>query len=141
MHLTDCPCNEWTIKGVRGHLQVTHARRRWGLSGLGWGAGSRKARTAHTVARSCCADSPRTRRRSRCRSSCTRPGQSGRTWRAGYTRTLRQDGGQQDLKVDSASAELLRLFGPVLTLAGVGVSPLCRSPRQIVVEVLTALTV
>lgn len=66
----------------------TYARRRWGPAGLGSGAGSRRARTARTVGRWCCVDSPRTRRRSRCPSSCTRPGRSGTTRRAGCTRTL-----------------------------------------------------
>lgn len=74
--------------GSEGHIEVTYVHRRWGPSGLCWGVGRRKVHTARTGARLCCADSRRTRLRSRCRSSCTRPGQSGTRWSAGYTRTL-----------------------------------------------------
>lgn len=77
---------------VRGYVEVTHARRRSGPAGLGSGAGRRTARTARTVGPPCCVDSPRTRLRSCCRSSCTRRGRSDTMWSDGCTHTLRRKG-------------------------------------------------
>lgn len=121
----------------------THARRRWGRAGPCWGAGSRRGRTARTAARWCCAGSPRTRRRSRCPSSCTRPGRSGTTWRVGCTRTLR--GGERGF---TPGRELYyfknlcpSLRSGLRTLAGVRVSSLCGSPRRVLVKVLAALAI
>lgn len=71
---------------------MTYVRRRWGPSGLVWGAGRRKERTVRTVGLLCCAGSRRTRLRSCSRSSCTWPGRSDTRWSAGYTRTLRKKG-------------------------------------------------
>lgn len=82
------------VYSPRRGQRSTHARRRWGRAGPGWGAGRRRGRTARTAARRCCAGSRRTRRRSRCPSSCTRPGRSGTKRRAGCTRTLRGRGGR-----------------------------------------------
>lgn len=96
--------------GVRGYIEVTYARRRWGPSGLGSGAGSRRAHTARTVVPPCCADSRRTRRRSCCRSSCTRPGRSGTMWHVGYTRTLRKKKTKWDLLVVFLSLKMCILF-------------------------------
>lgn len=124
---------------------MTHARRRWGPSGRGSGAGSRRAHTARTAGPPCCVDSRRTRLRSCCRSSCTWPGRSGTMWSAGYTRTLRSKShiycwGSFLVKMCISRSEI---YGRVCvrTLAGVAVSALGGFPRQIAVKVLTALTV
>lgn len=86
MHLAPSVINRLNC----GCVAVTYVHRRLGPSGFCWGAGRRTARTARTVGPACCADSRHTRLRSRCRTPRTRPGQSGTTWSAGYTHTLRK---------------------------------------------------
>ncbi len=84
---------------VRGDEEVTYAHRHRGPSGPGSGAGSSRAHTARTVGPPYCVGSRRTRLRSRCRSSCKRPGRSDTTWSGGYTHTLRKTGTKWDLLV------------------------------------------
>lgn len=88
------PFTWWVERPLKRSTQrsevTTYARRRLGLAGLGSGAGSRTARSARTAGPPCCVDSPRTRLRSCCRSSCTRRGRSDTRWSDGCTHTLRR---------------------------------------------------
>lgn len=87
--LTQCSKHKGYLK-ARGQAWVTHVHRRWGLSGLCWGAGRRKVRIAHIAVQWCCADSFHTHPRSHCHLSCTQPCQNDMRWSAHYTHTLKK---------------------------------------------------
>lgn len=84
-----------------GHSYMVH--RRWGLSGLCWGAGRRKVRIAHIAVQWCCADSFHTHPRSHCHLSCTQPCQNDMRWSAHYTHTSCRNGCCAPLLVSKAS--------------------------------------